>query len=331
MIMTIRFALRLTALVLAVGLLPSREAPAIIILGDGGRNLGPAPDNLSNYVGLFGDVIATPITPRHFVTAAHVGAPSPAQFLYANGTGTVTTYTAVGRVVQNDLAVYTIADSDPDFTLFAPVYTLGDEVGRDLVTIGRGTVRGAEVRLAGQLRGWSWGANDGQVSWGTNRVETDLDFPETGPLLSFTFDRITTNDGQLLNPNEGTYSARDSGGPVFIQDDSGVWKLAGINYAVDGPFSTSAAGPYANAALFDASAFWIGSPDDPFFLNPTDFPSPTPAGAYATRVSAHYNFLEFATGGLVVPEPRSLMLLVLGATLAAVPLLRGTGPMRRTS
>ncbi|HEY0370177.1 MAG TPA: hypothetical protein VGC85_11315, partial [Chthoniobacterales bacterium] len=71
----------------------------------------------------------------------------------------------------------------------------------------------------------------------------------------------------------------DSAGAAFI-NDSGVWKLAGINYAVDGPFYVDNQGNGAfNAALFDTSGFY--GYDGAHFV-----PSSGPSALYPTRISS---------------------------------------------
>lgn len=291
------------------------SAFAIITMGGAGRNLTPAPDNLGQYVGTFGDVLGIPIAPRYFVTAAHVG--NPGTFQFQNGTSTSTLYHPVSVAVDNDLAVYRIATSDPSFTLFAPLYTVGGEAGRELITLGRGTARGSPFLAAdSSLRGWSWGPIDHATSWGRNNVTDTLWTPDHGDLLTFTFDRRLDGGGGLLNPDEAIYSSLDSGGPVFIRDPyDGVWKLAGINFAVDGRFSLTQGGPFTDAALFDARGLWVGDDGDATYLDPSKFTGPLPASSYATRIATRYGFLAQATGFTVVPEPSAACLLVLGLSI----------------
>ncbi len=290
------------------GLVLSQPARAIIVMGDPGRNLAstsPVPDGLDRYVGSFGGFLGTPIGPRYFVTAAHIG--NQGTFRYKNGTSTETVYNDLTQVgTLDDLAIFQI-NTGPDFSLVAPLYTGSNEVGLPLVTLGRGTVRGAEVRLpdspSGALRGWGWGAGDGQLSWGTNTVDQVTQFTNTGDLLFFGF-------SAGAGPNEGTYSSGDSGGVVFVQDPAdGVWKLAGINSYVDGLFSYSQAGPYFGAALFDTRGFFVGNPSDNEFIAP-DLLDPVEAGSYATRISSRIGYIQQITG---VPEPGSLILLGIGA------------------
>jgi hypothetical protein len=94
--------------------------------------------------------------------------------------------------------------------------------------------------------------------WGTNTVTAivngDTIFPSggigggtIGDLLKCAFDASAGAD-------EAHLSAGDSGGGVFVKQGP-VWKLAGINYAVDGPYNTSASGPGFMAAIFGEAIY----------------------------------------------------------------------------
>jgi hypothetical protein len=60
---------------------------------------------------------------------------------------------------------------------------------------------------------------------------------------------------------EGHLSVGDSGGAAFVYDmPTNRWELAGINLAVDGPFSTSSNGANAfDAAMFDTTGLFVDS------------------------------------------------------------------------
>ena len=97
---------------------------------------------------------------------------------------------------------------------------------------------------------------------------------------------VASPDNQYLNgtfdaaglPNEATLSSGDSGGAAFIEDGE-VWKLAGIHYAVDGPFyrDTSGTGGF-NAALFDARSLYLSDEQSPPHYNLITGDAPVPAG-----------------------------------------------------
>jgi hypothetical protein len=302
-------SVRVLSLAVVLAAIAPSGARAIIIMGDPGRQTTPAPFDLNRFVGRFGTVLATAVSPRHFVSAAHAGGSTTAAF--DDGTGRERFYSAVSLGNAQDLSLYRIGDNDPDLPTYAPLWTNSNEIGKDVIAIGLGTQRGAEVRdTGGELRGWTWGASDSMRSWGTNVVSDLVTDPTMGDLLTFSFDRGA-------GPTEGIYSALDSGGPMFVRDPAdGAWKLAGVAYAVDGNFATSQAGPYSSMALFDARGFWVGtSPDDGVFIDPATASGPVPSSSYATRISSRLGFLNQASGGVIVPEPSAWLALAIGLTL----------------
>jgi hypothetical protein len=231
--------------------------------------------------GRWGRFLGTPIHPKYFVTAAHVGG-RIGEALVLDGQSYLTTFST--NVPGSDLRLWRICGQFPDF---APVHTNHHAVGRSLVWFGRGTQRGSEVILTNgamtELRGWEWGQVDGELRWGTNRVEEVVDGePGIGPLLRAAFDK----DG---GEDECHLSTGDSGGAAFVREGN-RWELAGIHYAVDGPYRRTTGGTEFKAALFDHRGLlmfdgtnWVEVADD----------DGLPAGSlYATDVSAHAGWIS---------------------------------------
>ena len=315
-------------ILLALALLAPTPARAIIVFGGHdasgnptttGSNLNPAPFNLGAYEGLFGDALATPIGPRYVVTASHI--PGSATFEYNNGTATTTTYhmTAVGSAPDgSDLTVYKIADTDPAFTLYAPLYTGSDEVGNPLVTIGRGTARGTPFLDSSNVqRGWNWATYSAPepVTWGTGTVSEITAGPSIGAkgdLVTFRFTQTPDASGDYLN--HGIFSPGDSGGATFVRDPAdGTYKLAGINSYVQEAAPTPNSGGFS-AALFDAHGYYDADTGAPLTANPY------PLASYATRISTEQSFLDQF---VPVPEPTSLALAAIGGLALAALARRG--------
>jgi hypothetical protein len=122
------------------------------------------------------------------------------------------------------------------------------------------------VEVNGQVKGWRWGAADGVLRWGENVVAGKF-----GALLKFTFDRDA-------GPNEAHLSSGDSGGGIFVRED-GIWKLAAINYAVEGPWKETLEGATFNASLVDKGGLYRGN-------NLTaDVDADQPSAFYATPIA----------------------------------------------
>jgi hypothetical protein len=173
--------------------------------------------------------------------------------------------------------------------MFAPLYTKSSENGKNVTVFGRGTQRGAEVRINNRLKGWEWGAGDGVQRWGQNKISGVFQGgPEIGEVL-----RASFNAG---GRNEAMLSAGDSGGAVFIKDGK-IWKLAGINYAVEGPYNRTNSGAGFNAALFDLRGLYVtdGGTGWQLFSG-----KPITGNFYATRVSANVSWI---TNVLAMPSP----------------------------
>lgn len=264
------------------------NAGAVILFGTEGNTTEPT-DELAEsgwqYQGEWGGFLGTPVAPRFFLSAAHVGNAGAALIL--NGVS----YPVVRTIFDpagSDLRMYEVGTPFPSF---APLYTSHDEVGKRLVVIGRGTERGGPILFGEQLRGWHHGAGNGTRRWGTNAVSEIVPYRPDDDLLYATFDAN-------VSVKEAHLSGGDSGGATFIEE-GGVWKLAGINFAIDGPFSTDGTDATAfHAAFFDASQFYYKSGSNPPQYTFIPGPGPVPSGFYATRVSSRTGWIYSVTDPL---------------------------------
>ncbi len=284
-----------TLLTAALLLAPIAAVHAVITIGP--RQIVDDADFLAGgraeYIGRFGPFTGTPISPRHFITATHLGNAGGGTFEYANGTTTETTYNIVQAGTLDDLTIWELAPAAPSFTRWTPLYTAGNEVGLPLRVLGRGTSRGAEVRVpdttAGQLRGYRWGVSDGYITWGDNVVTSIVSF--SPPFGGFGGDFLYFEFDQSGGPSECMLSNGDSGGPVFITDPAdGVRKLAAVNSLVDGNFSYAAAGPFFPGAIWDARGMYVGDVGNATLI-PSGEPNPVPAGSYSTQISSRMAFI----------------------------------------
>ncbi|HRY48441.1 MAG TPA: hypothetical protein P5186_10375 [Candidatus Paceibacterota bacterium] len=237
------------------------------------------------YEGSWGSYLGTAISPSHFITATHVYGSVGDVFVY-NGNS----YTTIAKHVSafSDLTIWEVQGS---FASYAPLYTGIDEWGKDLIVFGRGTQRGAAITVGSEEKGWRWGQSDGVQRWGQNTVSGIASGGATlGQFLVADFDRDA-------GKNEAHLSRGDSGGGVFIQDE-GIWKLAGINYAVDGPFSLNGTtGSGFDAALYDAGGLY-------YYANGTwhlreDQSQDIATSFYATRISSNQTWIQSI---VAVPE-----------------------------
>jgi hypothetical protein len=253
-------------------------APGVILLGTGDPNVntGPPTRDLANsgwqYEGFFGAYLGTPIAPQFFITAKHV-----------NGAGTSILFANVSHDLvegfndpYSDLTIWRVTGT---FPTFAPLYSGADETGQRLVVIGRGTQRGEEVIKNGVVHGWDWGTSDSVRRWGENVVTSIVRGGPANDYVYATFDPT----GPVA---EAHLSSGDSGGAVYIRE-AGTWKLAGINYAVDGPyyFNDNGSGGF-DGALFDTRDFYYQDSANPVHYTLIDGPTPVPSGFYSTRISS---------------------------------------------
>jgi hypothetical protein len=252
--------------------------------------------------GQWGAFLGTPIGPNHFVAATHVGG-TIGQTFTINGVAHSTTATFADP--NSDLTIWQVT---PPFRDWAQLYTSNNEVGKRLIVFGRGTQRGAPVQIGGPLtpitKGWLWGPYDAVQRWGENTVEDVIDadgnprsvvnsgLAAVGPFLRATFD---PNGG----PNEATLSVGDSSGAIFINDGS-TWRLAGINYAVDGPYNTSATGSGFMGAIFDEGGLYKGGENN-WVLTP-DLPVAQGSAFFATRISARVTWIRTIIGDPGLPS-----------------------------
>jgi len=91
-----------------------------------------------------------------------------------------------------------------------------------------------------------------------------------------------------VGPDEAHVSNGDSGGGVFIFNSiTNRWEIAGVTFAVDGPFSTSSTGAnYFDAAMFDTTGLFVSAGSGPWI------PAPNPSAFYPTEIAAHRRFIE---------------------------------------
>ncbi len=299
-----------------VGLASVLSAHALILYGTGDptQNTTAPAGSLAGsgwqWQGIWGGLLGTPIAPGYFITVAHVGG-GTGQMFYVNERN----YVAVASYLapDADLRIWQVADTYPSY---APRYTGSAERGKGLVFFGRGLPRGDAVVANGffgqETKGWYWGSGAPATRWGTNTVATITDpngntepngTPLPGDLLRCTFDANAGAD-------EGTLSVGDSGGGAFVLD-GGVWKLVGLNHAVESDYRFTADGADFSAAIYDrgglyndTSAGWQLVPDEPVNL---------PAAFYTTRLTGNESWIASVLAGQVTPEK------IMGVESAAAP------------
>ncbi|HUI07909.1 MAG TPA: hypothetical protein VL486_12990 [Verrucomicrobiae bacterium] len=244
--------------------------------GDPSYNTTAPTGSLTNsgwqYEGSWSNYLATPIAPRYFIAANHVGGQIGDIFTF-NGYAYHTVW--VTNTPGVDLNVWRVAET---FPIYASLYTNSNEVGKHCTVFGRGTQRGSPVIVSGKTNGWNWGTEDFVERWGEN----DIAAVASGGYLYATFDAGG-------NSNECDLSVDDSSGGLFIQD-SGVWKLAGIHHTVDGYFSyTGSSTDEFIAALTDSRGLYYGSGTNWTLIGG---PTPVPTGFYSTRISANVAWIN---------------------------------------
>lgn len=225
--------------------------------------------------------VGTPIAPEWFITARHLAGSVGELFHFA---GASYRTTAVFPDPASDLALWRVCGR---FPTFAPLYGGHDEVGRECVMFGRGRARGAPVVVTNEageavLRGWEWGGGSGTLRWGRNHVAALEPYGETPDgLLSATFDE---NGG----PDEAMLTGGDSGGGFFIRRD-GRWELAGVAFAVEGPFRLGMDTESLHAALFDKAGLFVQ--EDGVWTRVPWQAEPQPAAFYASRIAARRDWI----------------------------------------
>jgi hypothetical protein len=291
------FALIALGVFLFVGWPDSVKAIILYGSGDPSSNTSAPTGSLTNsgwqFQGAWNNFfLGTPIAPKYFIAAKHIGGNVGGTFLFR---GVVYTTVAVTSEPGSDLNLWRICGTFPEF---AQTCTNRNESNKSFMVFGRGTQRGAAVTTTNDFgsvktNGWRWGTDDHAQRWGENVVADTVTDEDVGELLQASFD---SNGGA----NECHLSGGDSSGGLFIKDGA-VWKLAGINYAVDGPYKASDTGSGFQAAIFDEGGLytmvgtnWIFNLDTP--LNQ--------AGSfYASRISSHVTWINSVINANVPPEP----------------------------
>lgn len=287
--------------------------------GDSNHNTSAPGGTFANsgwqYQGTYGAYLGTIIAPQYFITAQHFGTQG-STFTHSgifnggsdvtyNIDGTANGGTGYWDVAGTDLRIFKVQEF---FPTYAPLYTGSLETGMTMVTMGRGGPRGAEILVSSVLHGWESGSPDGIARWGSNTV-SGIYSSALGDLLTATFSANGTTE-------EATLSNGDSGGGVFV-NDGGVWKLAGINYSIDGRFDTNnitGDGSDFDAALFDRGGLYQGSDAFGWAFIP-NLPPDNPSSMYASRISTNAATISSIA---VVPETNSaamMMFAALGAVL----------------
>ncbi|MEE3179525.1 MAG: hypothetical protein VX317_07570 [Verrucomicrobiota bacterium] len=249
---------------------PTLQAIIFFDTGDPQHNRETAPTGSLagsgwRFQGEYKEFLGTMISPRHFITAIHIGK-GPTTFVqkswFSGETGDRVYYINPGfyngngsrDVPGTDLRIFEVYG---EFPAYAPLYTRSNEAGRQVVMMGRGYPRGAEVTRLNQTRGWRLGPGDMRVRWGTNTIDGFSDAGVKGPMMVTDFDDVTGSD-------ECQATFGDSGGAAFIRR-AGRWRLAGILFSAESVYDTnSVCGDESEffAAMFDGAGFYLGEDND---------------------------------------------------------------------
>lgn len=222
--------------------------------------------------GKWGEFTGVPIAPQFFITVQHAG-------LYDTFLLNGISYSVQLFVDdwQSDLRIVKINET---FSKFASLYEGQDEKGKNTIVFGRGVSRGEDIIVNNKLKGWKWNNYGENLRWGGNVVD-DIIITYSGvDVLKMTFD-------PQKNLDVISFSRGDSGGGVFIKQNN-IYKLAGINYVVDGPYSLNNLGDNVLAgSLFDET--------DLYKYDKTGWSkitNPSIGASYAIRISFRINWIK---------------------------------------
>jgi hypothetical protein len=259
------------------------------------------------HLGYYGSYLGTAIAPQYFITSQHFGFQGTTFVQDALFTGGATVSQTVDMTANGGLGYWDIAGSDLRvykiegmFASHAEIY-LGAGIGEEAVLTGRGGARGEAVTggTGPGTKGWEHTMADGVARWGTNVISGT-----TGSGAGVLW--VAKFDGGGGTTFEAGLSEGDSGGGLFVLD-GGVWKLAGVNYSVDGLFDTNNAtgdGSEFSASMTDMRGFYTGS-DGGGWTQVPNLPEAAPSSLYFSSVSANAAAIQAI---IAVPEPGSALL-----------------------
>jgi hypothetical protein len=297
-------------LAIALAVFAAGPAQAIIVYEDPGKlttlpvldgGVKPGWQYIGNYNG-FGGV---PIGPRAWVTATHISAASM-NFFYDNAGSTgFIEYQGTRVAVSGDLAVAVLNEGQPDFTVWAPVWSGTGNISANLPVYmyGFGTTRGSA-----RSGGWNWGNFEFALSYGTNNIVSGTSNVWNSTQFRMPFNRPTVPNG--LPGTEGIFSNGDSGSGLFAFNSANArWELIGINSAVETVAETSG-GSNIGAALYDARGYYTGAGNTTLIGGP----SAVPLSSYAIALPYYEEFLSPYV--VPVPEPSAAVLALAGLAAA---------------
>ena len=243
----------------------------------------------------------TPIAPRWFLSAKHIGGAIGDPFTVHGKT-----HYAIARILDpdSDLVLWGVTESFQDH---AALFREGDEIGQRMLVFGRGEIRGRPVFLEKdsiqELRGWERGSGRAVMRWGENLVTEIADDPVLiqkglGHLIGAEFNR----DGL---PDEAGLGPCDSGGGMFLWQDN-EWKLAAINYAAGGRYNTTREGKGFDAMLFDGGGFFVCNDGSCRAEDSWDFIEDDevdqPSSIWGTRIQHRSSWIEQNIADMPDPE-----------------------------
>ena len=283
--------MNLRVMILLLGLLTVRlQAVIFADTPDPLHNTTTPGDNSGwQYEGDVAGFLGVPIAPHFYITAKHIGG-SVGQVFNFHGDSyiTIASHDSPPTAASNttDLRIWEVEHSKP-FPTYAPLSTGVGDLGATATIYGGGAQRGDSVSVSAELKGWKWGEINYRERWGRNIVTGTVDGgADLGELLYCDFDQPGIVD-------ECHLSVGDSGGGLFVLEN-GLWRLAGINFAVDGPFRTDPMGASFMAALFDAAGLEYAN--GPSWVSLPEQAENIPSSFYCSRISASLPWILSVTG-----------------------------------
>lgn len=271
---------KILAIILALTL--ADEAGAVIFLdtADPQHNTTTPGDNSGwQYEGKYNNVLGVPIAPNFFITAAHTGGAVGNVF---NFHGDTYTTIAFYNIAATDLRIWKVNLAKP-FPTWAPLSTGVSDVSGVARIIGRGVQRGPEIFLGAVSKGWGWGTPDLVQRWGSNVI---VGTAESGKYLYCDFNKPGI-------PNECHLGLFDSGGGMFVLEN-GLWRLAGINYGVDGPIRVPPATAETSGAYIDLGG--LEYRDGNIWIPIPEAVNDIPSSFYCSRIAASTVAIQAITG-----------------------------------